>query len=283
MEGVHRIIIGLAIETGQLVEIEFGNLRKARIGGQEVGRTLEPVPKSRISHIQMQTLFGIVRHHTAIARQYGMHAQLLHTGQYLFLEFLLTTVPGEWQRSTPPFEVVHLPPGKEGRPCDELPYLLFRIAEFQEHIAPHALLTDDGQGQIDTMQRHPVDLLLPALPVPEGHRIRECAVVEVVSQREVGLVTLLLTDDGEYGRELRLHLIPGEVDAGIVFQIPVDARGDVHPGVAPHHDLRPFLIKFEEILFALDEFGLELRRGSLVDSLQQIINGIRPSAQAQAD
>ena len=111
MEGIHRIIIGLTKKTCQLVEIKFGNLCKAGVCRQQVRRTLETVPEAGISDIQTETRFGIMRHHTTIARQYGVHAQLLHTGQYLFLEFLLTTVPGEWQRSTPPFKIIHLPPG----------------------------------------------------------------------------------------------------------------------------------------------------------------------------
>ena len=52
VEGIHRVIIGLAEEYCQFVEIEFGNLCKTRICGQEVGRTLETVPEAGIGDIQ---------------------------------------------------------------------------------------------------------------------------------------------------------------------------------------------------------------------------------------
>ena len=137
-----------------------------------------------------------------------MHIELLHSRQNLFLEFLLTGIPREWQGSTPPFEVVHLPPGQERRTGDKLPDLLFRVAQFQEHIAPDALFTDDGQRQVDAVQRHPVDLLFPTRPIPEGHGIRESAVVEVVPQGQIGLVAFFLSHSRHHGGQLGLHLVP---------------------------------------------------------------------------
>ena len=133
-----------------------------------------------------------MRHHAAIAWQYGVHAEAFHTGEDLFLQFLLTLVPGERQRSTPPFEVVHLPPGKEGRTGNKLTHLFLSISEFEKHVSPYALLTDDGQREVHPVERHPVDLLFPAFPVPEGHGVAEGTVVEVITQCEVCLVAFFL-------------------------------------------------------------------------------------------
>ena len=279
VERIHRVIIGLAEKLGQFVEVEFGNLGKAGVSRQKIRRTLESVPKASISDIQSETRFGIMGNHTTIAWQYGMHAQLPHTGENLFLKLLLTTIPGKGQRTTPPFEIVHLPPGKEGRTSDELAYLFFSIAEFQEHIPPHTLLTHDSQRKIDAMQCHPIDFLLPTFPIPKSHRVRECAIIEVVAQGEISLMALFLLDGRENGRQFRLHLVPGKVNTGIVLQIPVDTGGDIHPGVASYHDLRTFLVEFEKVFLTLHDLGLELRRSALVDSFQKFINGIRSHSQ----
>ena len=129
MERVHRVIVSLAEEPGQFLIVDIGNLTETLISGQQVGRSLESVPQSGLSHIQSQPLPGIMGHHSAIARQYGMHAQFLHALQDLFLQLLLTVIPGKGQRATPPLQVVHLPPGQEGRTGDKLPHFLLRIAQ----------------------------------------------------------------------------------------------------------------------------------------------------------
>ena len=73
------------------------------------------------------------------------------------------------------------------------------------------------------------------------------------------------------------------MDACVIFQIPVDSRGDVHPGVSSNHDLLALLVEFEEVLLALYEFGLKLCRSALVDTLQQFIHRISPHFQRNKD
>ena len=200
-----------------------------------------------------------------------MHIELLHASQDLLLQFLLTLIPRKRQRSAPPFKIIHLPPSQESRTGNELTNLLFRIAQFQQHIAPDALLTDDGQRKIHAMQSHPVDFTFPTLPVPESHRIGERAIVEIVTQRQIGLVALLRLNGRQCGRKFSLHLIPGEMNTCIVFQVPVDTRRNVYPGVSSHDDFLPLLIQFEEISLTLYFLNLELCRSPFVDTLQQVI------------
>ena len=83
------------------------------------------------------------------------------------------------------------------------------------------------------MQRHPVYFFLPSVPVPECHRIGKGAIVEVVAQLQVCFVAFLLFHGRKNGWQFHVHVVPGDVDAGMVLQIPVDAHGDVHPGVSP--------------------------------------------------
>ena len=64
------------------------------------------------------------------------------------------------------------------------------------------------------------------------------------------------------------------MDAAVVLQIPVDARGDVHPRVAPDDGLSAPLVQFEvvEVVppFLFDD---ELLACPLVDALQQAVDG----------
>ena len=121
------------------------------------------------------------------------------------------------------------------------------------------------------MQRHPVQFTLPSLPVPEGHRVAERAVVEVVAQREAGLVALPLLHGRQHVGQLGLHLVPAEVNARMVFQIPVDAHGDVHPRVAAHHHATPGLVQLEEVAVGFLHFNFEFPRGPSVYALQQVV------------
>ncbi len=93
-----------------------------------------------------------------------------------------------------------------------------------------------SQRHVDAMQCHPVDFFLPSVPVPESHRIGEGAVVEVVAELEVGFMAFLLFHGRKNVWQFLVHIVPGDVDAGMVFQIPVDAHGNIHPGVASDDD-----------------------------------------------
>ena len=177
-----------------------------------------------------------MRHHSTIARQDWLHAHLLHSGKNLFLQGFLLLIPVLRQRTTPTFQIVHLPPGKKGWSGDELAHFFLRITEFQEHIAPYAFRAHGSQWHIDAMQCHPVDFFLPSVPVPESHRIRKGAVIEVVTEFEVGFMAFFLFHGRKNVWQFWVHIVPGDVDAGMVFQIPVDAHGNIDPGVASDDD-----------------------------------------------
>ena len=66
-----------------------------------------------------------------------------------------------------------------------------------------------------------------------------------------------------------MHLVPSELDAAIILQVPVDARCDVDPSVAAHDNLAALLIEFEEIHIGLLLLDNELLRCTLVDAFEQ--------------
>ena len=133
------------------------------------------------------------------------------------------------------------------------------------------------------MQRHPVYLLLPPFPVPESHGIGEGAVVEVVAQREVGFMPFFPGHWRQRFGDSGLHPVPRQVYAGIVFQIPVHAGGDIHPGVSSHDDLLPALVKFEEICISLYQLRLEFRRRTFIDTFQHIVNRVGRHTQGKTN
>ena len=59
-------------------------------------------------------------------------------------------------------------------------------------------------------------------------------------------------------RKFRVHAVPAQVYACIIFQIPVYTGGDVDIAVATYHYLLSFLIELEEIFVASAQFKNEL-------------------------
>ena len=88
------------------------------------------------------------------------------------------------------------------------------------------------------------DFFLPSVPVPESHRIRKGAVVEVVTKFEIGFMALFLFHGRKNVWQFLVHIVPGDVDASMMFQIPVDAHGNIDPGVASDDDRIVFAGRF---------------------------------------
>ena len=274
VERVHRVVVGTAKQLRQFVIVQGGNLVETLVGGLQEGRTRVAVPASAVGHVQSQLLAGVARHHAAVARQHRLHAPFLHALQDFLLQSLLLGIPRSGQRTAPALEVVHLPPCQEGRTGNELAHLLLCVTQSKQQVAPDALLAHHGQRQVDTVQCHPVNLLLPAFPVPEGHGVRKRAVVEVVAQRHLCLVLLLFLDTRQHGRQHGLRVVPRDVDAAVVLQVPVHAHGHVDPVMAAHDDLRSLLVEFEEFLsVVLQQFQFKLLRCPAVNALQKVADG----------
>ena len=124
VEGIHTIILCLAIEFLHLLIIYSGYLGKTFIGRQKEGRTLIVVPLARVCHVETKALLGIVRHHTRVARQTCVDAKLLHTLHYLLLQTLALQVPIVRVWTTPTLKVVHKPPCLECRTSYKLVSLI---------------------------------------------------------------------------------------------------------------------------------------------------------------
>ena len=83
-------------------------------------------------------------------------------------------------------------------------------------------------------------------------------------------------------RQVSLHIVPGKLDACIVFQVPVQSRCDIDVCISAYHHFVSFLVKFEEIFVCIFlELDNELLRCSRVDSLQQIFDRVREQCKRQ--
>ena len=284
VEGVHGVVVGLAVEARQLVVVELGDFSKARVRRLQEGRPAVGAPESRGGHVEAQLLAGVVGQHARVTRQYGLDVQLAHPAHDALLKGLLLAVPVFRVGASPSLKVVHEPPSLKGGAGYESVDFVRRIAQFVEHVAPNDVRSGQRQWQVDAVERHPVYFLLPALPVPEGHRIGERAVVQVVAQVEVGLVALRSGDVGQCFGQVGVHAVPREVYVGVMLQIPVQSRSQRDVVVAAYDDLVAPLVELEEVLVGLYLLEYEFFRGALVDAVCQFFNRrSRVCGQTQAE
>ena len=177
MEGVHAVINRCAHHLLKLLIVERGHFGEMAVGGEQEAGALELAPATGVGDGPAFLGGDVVGHHAAITRQHGRHTKLAHTGEDILGKCFLPRVPPVFVRSAPTFEVVHQPPGLEAGTGDEGIDFRKGVAELFEHVFPHHVGSDKGERHVDAVERHPVDLLLPAFPRPKGHGIGEGAVV----------------------------------------------------------------------------------------------------------
>ena len=111
-------------------------------------------------------------------RQHGSHIQLTLALEDALLQLGLSVDPSLGKWSLPTVDIDHALPRKMGRTSKECTYLLIGHAVLAPYLLPYGLLTGDGKGHVDAVERHPVDEALPLFPLPPGHRIAEGAIVQ---------------------------------------------------------------------------------------------------------
>ena len=182
VEGVHRVIIRLAEKLLLLPVIQICYLGKTSISRLQKSRTGKAIPQIGLGQVQSQLLVSIMRNHSRISRKYRFDAILTHPLQYFLLQSFLLCVPRVRIGTAPSFQIIHGPPSQKGGTSYKTVYFFFGISQLLEHIEPDTLLPYSGQRKIDAMQSHPVYFFLPALPIPESHRIRVGAIVEIITK-----------------------------------------------------------------------------------------------------
>ena len=136
----------------------------------------------------------VLGNHAYIARDDGLHTVLTHATEDALGQCLLLLIPMLGLRTAPGRKIVHEKPSVVSATADESIYFVERIAvRAHQHLLPYALHSRNGQRHVHAVQRHPIQLALPTVPVPEGHGITIGAEVEVVAEGYAGGVCLLWT------------------------------------------------------------------------------------------
>ena len=281
VEGVHAVINRCAHHLLKLLIVERGHFGEMAVGGEQEAGALELAPATGVGDGPAFLGGDVVGHHAAIAWQHGRHAEFAHTGEDILGKRFLPRVPPVFVRSAPAFEVVHQPPGLEARTGYESIDFRKGVAELFEHVFPHYVRANEGERHVDAVERHPVDFLLPAFPRPKGHGIRECAVVEVIAVVGRAGVPLFCAGHGERsGGEVGRESVPGEIDVGIMVEIPVDAGCNGRDAIALNAGLA-VAGGNHEYVFAVGrkrsvDFGHEAcRRACAADAVEQRADGCR--------
>jgi hypothetical protein len=126
-------------------------------------------------------------HVAAEGRQDRAHAKLAHPAQDPALQVPLLVDPGGGQGRTIALEIAHPLPGREGRAGEISRQVRLAQAGLAPKRPPDIFLALHGQRHVDPVDRHPVDLALPAPPAPPGRRVAKGAGVEVGAVRERAL------------------------------------------------------------------------------------------------
>ena len=278
VEGVHAVVGRCAHHLSEARVIFLGNVGERLCVGVEDVWPHKTTPVALVVG-RIALLGNVAWHHTGVARQHGLHAQFALAGQDLLGQRLLSLIPPVGVLAAPSLEVVHAPPRLEAGPGNKLVGLVVGISQVLcEELLPHHIETHDLQGHVDAVERHPVDFLLPALPRPGRHGIREGAIVEIVAVARGRGVFLLLGGHGQLHLcEVGGEVVPCEVDMGVMVQVPIDAgcegrqvgsldtRFSVFRG---HHECLAYRRAHGGVYDGYDAFGCALS----ADTVQEVAN-----------
>ena len=235
VDGIEMSVEAVAEYFGNLCIVVVAELFQARGVIDEI-RPLEAAPCASV-HDVGSLPFGhfcsigifqeILRNHPDIPGYDGLHAVFFHPCENLLGERFALCVPTFGLRASPSRHVVHEKPPVVGRAGDKLVDLVERriAVVFGQYAFPDAFHARDDERHIDAVESHPVDFLLPAFPVPEGHRIAVGAEVQIVAVIDAARV-LFAGDDGQFSGQFSRRVVPRNIDSRMVLQKPVDARGD---------------------------------------------------------
>ena len=151
---------------------------------EDIGTCVTASPSTIIHHIALVeaidcVVYNAVGHLAAESRDDRLHAKLTHALQHITAKLLLTGVPpvgvtvhlyiGCIHCTAPPLKVIHRKPCNEARAGNICIDIILAHTQFAKQLACHHIQTNQVQRSVDTVQSHPVNLLLPAFPSPESH------------------------------------------------------------------------------------------------------------------
>lgn len=91
---------------------------------------------------------------------------------------------------------------------------------------PEKLLTVEGEGHRNSVERHPVDFSFPSIPRPEGARVSKGAHVIVVAPLVRRLGGEGGRHHGKWIRTAQSAILPRNQRVASVFEIPIQSGSD---------------------------------------------------------
>ena len=224
---VHGVVLGRAHHRLQVLIVFLGNLFPlVALVTDETGSG-DALPRAGVVHLGGTCLGAeVVGHGTREGGQHGRHAEAAHACKHGLAEGAGAFIPPLGVGTSVAFHVNHAPPSLEGGTSHVLAHFGGGVAVFlRVEVIPHGVETDEHERHVDAVQRHPVNLLQPALRGPQGAGVGVGTVVEIVAQVCRTGVGLFAQGHGEvHSREISSQLVPGQIDVGVVVEIPVDTR-----------------------------------------------------------
>ncbi len=180
VEGIGQVELACAVGLGvQLKEAprELGKQRIARI--QPIG-LVKAFPGAHAIDARMRMRLRERPGHVAgKCGQHRLHAQLAHARQDLLLQHAFAIDPVLRQRCAIAFDIAHALPRRERRAGKILRQRVIADIELAPQRLPDRFLAFHRQRHVDAMQGHPVDLALPARPIPERRGVAVGAGIEI--------------------------------------------------------------------------------------------------------
>ena len=216
------------------------------------------------------------RYHARIARHNGRHAEFGGTGEYVTCHRQMRLIPAVGERTAASGEIVHIEPCEVCRSGQKRADGIISVRA-SEQVGPDALEAFGNQRRVDAAQGHPVEFLLPAVPVPECHGVGMGAEIEIVSnwdRRGDGLAAHY----GQFTSQRGLHVAPSESEAHMAAQEVIDAGSDGRHGRTFDRDGAAVAADGERLgTVGLDEPAVETRGGVAVSeySIEQTGHGLR--------
>ena len=132
-------------------------------------------------------------------------------------------------------------------------------AKLTPYLIPYGFLSGDGQRQVDAVQSHPVDEMLPLFPIPPGHGVAKSAVVQEETLWNPGSFTYFCWDFGQCRRHLQslLHE-PWELGVTIIFEVSVQPNGHAVGVVSSDNDYITLTFKFIAVDSVSESFQLDM-------------------------
>lgn len=155
-----------------------------------------------------------------------LNTELPLPGDDASLQFQLPVNPRLRQRPVPCVDIGHAMPGQIGRPGEITAYRIVVQPEPPPDALPDGFLSRSRQRHRDAVQSHPVDEMLPFVPLPPVERI---AVGAIIQKKPVADPRLAF-DTSFHGRQpLRLvdlvASVPCHRHTAIFTQVAVQAEG----------------------------------------------------------